>query len=183
MNLARARELGLDAISANIYSDDLTDNIELSDAGYLLAMTGNDEINKQAINRFGKQFGETGTFRLMTPEELKNNTNLVSQELFSHTHDYIKLSEVASNFPSIQEIPIDTHKQFMRLLGIIEDDDNAIALFLKKTNGFLDIISAPENMEVTEDCHLVYLGKPMDFEDVMHPSIKGEQKETKNKNA
>jgi NhaP-type Na+/H+ or K+/H+ antiporter len=175
MNLARARELGLEAISANIYSDDLTDNIELSDVGYLLAMTGNDEINKQAINRFGKQFGESGTFRLMTPEELKNNTNLSSKELFSHTHDYIKFSQVAGNFPSVQEIPVDNHKQFMRLLGIIEEDDNAIALFLKREDGFLDIISGPENMEVTEDSNLVYLGKPMDFEDIMHTVSKAKK--------
>ena len=175
LNLSKVRELGLEAISANIYSDDLTDNIELSDVGYLLAMTGNDEINKQAINRFGKQFGETGTFRLMTSEELKNNTNLAPKELFSYTHDYVKFSQVADSFPSIQEIPVETHKQFMRLLGIIEEDDNAIAMFLKKSDGYLDIISEPENMVVTKDCNLVYLGKPMDFEDVMHPMSNAEQ--------
>ena len=87
-NISTAKELGLEAINADIYSVNLTDNIELNDVGYLLAMTGSDEINSQAISRFGKEFGETGTFRLMTPEELKTNHNLPPKELFSHTHDY-----------------------------------------------------------------------------------------------
>jgi NhaP-type Na+/H+ or K+/H+ antiporter len=174
-NINTARELGLEAINANIYSDDLTDNIELNDMGYLLAMTGNDEINIQAINRFGKVFGETGTFRLMTLDELKNNENLSSKELFSHTHDYVKFTEVASNFPSIQEISVDSQEQFMRMLSIIEENDNAIALFLKRAKGFLDIITNPAEMEVTEDCNLVYLGKPMDFEAIVN-AAKGKKR-------
>ncbi|GHC44187.1 cation:proton antiporter [Ulvibacter litoralis] len=176
-NINKAKELGLEAINANIYSDDLTDNIELNDVGYLLAMTGNDEINKQAIRRFGKQFGETGTFRLITPEELKNNENLSSKELFSHTHDYVKFTQVASNFPSIQEIPVESHNDFMHLLQIIEQDENAIALFLKRSDGFLDIINTPSEMEVTENCNLVYIGKPMDFEDLMNTKKEQELKE------
>lgn len=167
-NVNAAKSLGLDAISANIYSDDLGENIELNDVGYLLAMTGSDEVNRQAISRFGKEFGETGTFRLMTPDELKNNDNLASKELFSHTHDYIKLTQVASNFPSIQEIPINSQEQFIKLLKVIEDDDNAVALFLKKNVGVLDIISVPVKMEVPKNSYLVYIGKPMDFEDLMN---------------
>jgi hypothetical protein len=138
-------------------------------------MTGNDEINIQAINRFGKVFGETGTFRLMTLDELKNNENLSSKELFSHTHDYVKFTEVASNFPSIQEISVDSQEQFMRMLSIIEENDNAIALFLKRAKGFLDIITNPAEMEVTEDCNLVYLGKPMDFEAIVN-AAKGKKR-------
>jgi len=167
-NINTAKDLGLEALSTNIYSDDLADNIELNDVGYLLAMTGNDEINKQAISRFGNEFGETGAFRLMTPEELKNNENLFSKELFSHTHDYTKFTQVASNFPSVQEIPINTLEQFLRLLSIVEADDNAVALFLKHPNGFLDIISSPREMEVSENSNLVYIGKPMDFEDLLN---------------
>lgn len=167
-NINKAKELGLEAINANIYSDDLTDNIELNDVGYLLAMTGNDEINKQAIRRFGKFFGETGTFRLITPEELKNNKNLSSKELFSHSHDYVKFTEVANNFPSIQEIPVDSQEDFMSLLEIINTDENAIALFVKRSNGFLDILNSPSEMEITENSHLVYIGKPMDFEELMN---------------
>lgn len=55
-NIRKARELGLDAIQENVYSDDLINNIELSDVGYLMAMTGNHEVNLNAIDKFKKTF-------------------------------------------------------------------------------------------------------------------------------
>ena len=64
-NVEKAKELGIDALSANIYNDDLSDNIELSDMGYLLSMTGNDVINRYAMDKLGKDFGENGTYRLV----------------------------------------------------------------------------------------------------------------------
>ena len=64
-NINKAKELGLEALSTNIYSDSLTDNIELNDVGYLMAMTGNSDINKYAISKFRKQFGENGSFRVI----------------------------------------------------------------------------------------------------------------------
>ncbi len=167
-SIRTAKELGLEAIDANIYSNDLSDDIELNDVGYLLAMTGNDGINKHAINRFRKGFGETGTFRLMTTEESKNRNNILSNnELFSTTHGYMRLAEVANNFPSIQEIPVNSQKQFLKLINIIKTDDSAVALFLKRPNGFLDIANEPQEMNVSQGSHLVYLGKPMDFEDII----------------
>ncbi len=168
LNINRARELGLEAFTANIYADDLTDNIELNDVGYLLAMTGSDEINKQSIIRFGKYFGENGTFRLMTSEEMRERENLSAKELFSYTHDYSRFTEVAQDFPSIQEIPVESHNQFLRVLNIIGENENAIPLFLKHAHGFLDLITSPTELEIEEGSSLVYLGKPMDFEDVVN---------------
>lgn len=168
LNINRAKELGLEAFTADIYADDLTDNIELNDVGYLLAMTGNDEINKQAISRFGKHFGENGTFRLMTSEEMRHRNDLAIKELFSYTHDYTRFTEVAQDFPSIQEIPVENHNQFLRVLSIIIENENAIPLFLKRSNGFLELITSPSELEIEAGCELVYLGKPMDFEDVVN---------------
>lgn len=168
LNINRAKELGLEAFTANIYTDDLTDNIELNDVGYILAMTGSDEINKQAINRFEKYFGENGTFRLITSDEMKKNKNLSIKELFSYTHDYSRFAQVAQEFPSIQEIPVENHNQFLRVLNIVGEDKNAIPLFLKHPDGFLDLIISPTELETEEGSNLVYLGKPMDFEDVVN---------------
>ena len=166
-NIDKAKELGLEAFGVNIYADELTDNIELNDVGYLLAMTGNDEINKQAISRFGKVFGENGTFRLMTSEELQERHNLSAKELFSYTHDYTRFIEVSQNYPSIQEIPVASQSQFLRVLQIVGDDEDAIPLFLKRPSGFLDLITTPDELEVDKGSSLVYLGKPMDFEELV----------------
>ncbi|NNE01799.1 MAG: sodium:proton antiporter, partial [Eudoraea sp.] len=62
-NIEKCEKMGLEGMVANIYSDTLGDNIELNDVGYLMALTGNSEINKYAINKFQKQFGENGSFR------------------------------------------------------------------------------------------------------------------------
>jgi len=62
VNIEKAQKIGLDALNTNIYSDALTDNIELNDIGYLMALTGNADINKYAINKFRKHFGEKWRF-------------------------------------------------------------------------------------------------------------------------
>ncbi|WP_203295153.1 cation:proton antiporter [Luteirhabdus pelagi] len=167
LNIEKAKELGLEAINANIFSDDLTDNIELNDVGFLLAMTGNDEINKQALTRFGDSLGENGSYRLMNNQEMKIKDNVTNKNLISKTHDYIKLTEVAREFPSIQEISVDTQEKFLKLLGHIQNEYNAVPLFLKDDTNEIFFIDNPTTMEVSEGCQLVYLGKPIDFEDVV----------------
>ena len=175
LNIEKAKELGLEAINGNIYSDDLSDNIELNDVGYLLAMTGNDEINRQAIKRYGKVFGENGSFRLMNSEERKVKNTISSKELFSTTHDYVRFMEVARDFPSIQELPIDTQSKFLKLLGYIEEEENAVPLFIKDENNHIDLIENPQEMEIADGSYLVYLGKPIDFEDVMNVTNEEEE--------
>ncbi|MCB0458300.1 MAG: NAD-binding protein, partial [Flavobacteriaceae bacterium] len=165
-NVNQAEELGLEAFTANIYAADLAADIELSDVGYLLALTGSEEVNRQAINRFGKIFGETGIFRLMTPEEKEGLVEADSKALFSNTHDFAMLEEVARLYPSIQEVPLQSKEQFLKLLSIIEKDDSTVALFLKLPSGYLEIINTPKEMEVGEKYQLVYLGKPFDIEEL-----------------
>ncbi len=167
INVQKAKELGLDAINANIYNDDLSDNIELSDMGYLLAMTGNDEINKQAMTRFGKRFGENGIYRLLTSEELIKNTPHDSDEIFSNTHDYVRFTQIARDFPSIQEIDVQDNSKFLKVLEMIRDSKDAIPLFKKDENGDITFIDSLKEVDIVEGTSIAYLGKPMDFEEVI----------------
>jgi NhaP-type Na+/H+ or K+/H+ antiporter len=168
-NIDRAKELGLEAINASILSGDLTDNIELNDIGFLIAMTGNSEINRQAINKYSKTLGENGSYRLLSIEELETGEIETDSngEILSNTHDFIKLSNVASEHPSIQELPISSHDQFLKMLKRIEQNDEVVALFLKNEKNDIVLISDPENMIAEAGCHLVYLGKPIDIEGVV----------------
>lgn len=165
-NIERAKELGLEAINASIFKGDLTDNIELNDVGYLLAMTGNDEINKKAISKYGASLGENGSFRLMTAEEKRQQRDTIAEnsQLFSLTHDYSKLIQLSTDFPSVQEIAVNSIEKFERLLEHIEKDDNAMALFIKSDRGAIDIISEANLKAIGEGYSLVYIGKPIDFE-------------------
>ena len=165
-NIIQAQALGLEAFSINIYTDDLTANPELNTIGYLLALTGSAEINQQAISRLSPSFGQTGTFRLMSPEEKQKGVNLDNPQYFSNAHDYVTLDEVARQHPSIQEIPISSQKQFLNIWGILKNNQQTVPLFLKRSDGFLDLINAPNNTEVGPGSHLVYLGKPQDVEEL-----------------
>jgi len=166
INVEKAKELGLDALSANIYNDDLSDNIELSDMGYLLAMTANDAINRQAMAKFEKDFGQNGTYRLITTEELKNNKTKES-DLFCSTHDYGELTRVAEEYPSIQEIEVSNQAVFTGAINLINQNKDAIALFVKSTEGVIALIDNLKEIVIDQNTTIAYLGRPMDFEDVM----------------
>ncbi|WP_460220367.1 cation:proton antiporter [Psychroserpens sp. MEBiC05023] len=167
-NVDKAKELGLEALNTNIYSETLTDNIELNDVGYLMAMTGNSDINKYAINKFAKQFGENGSFRLVSPVEINNPENNPKEGLFSHTDDYNSLTEVTRKFPTIQEVNLEDKAHYNSLIEITNKDKDIIPLFIKDNEGELYIISSynTEIDTIEENFKLVYLGKPFNVEKV-----------------
>ena len=160
-NIQKAKEVGLEAMSANIYSDTLLDNIELNDVGYIMALTGSPDINKFAIDKFSKQFGENGAFRLVTTEEMLDPGNNPKEGLFSHTDDFGALLEVTRKYPSIQEIDLEDDEHYKKLIDITNGDKDIIPLFVKDYEGELHIISS-DNLAVStieKGFQLVYLGK------------------------
>lgn len=165
-NIAKAKELGLEAINTDIYSNTLSDNIELNDVGYLMAMTGSSAINEYAINKFSEQFGENGSFRLVTREEMLDHMNNPKEGLFSNTDDYGTLTEVTRKYPSIQEIDINDEAHYKGLIDITNNNKDIIPLFIKKEDGEFYIISShnTEIDEIGENWKLVYLGKSFDIE-------------------
>jgi len=167
-NIKKANQMGLEAFDTNIYSETLTDNIELNDVGYLMALTGNSDINKYAINKFSKQFGENGAFRLVSKDEMLDDQNNPKEGLFSHTDDYSTLMETTNKFPSIQEIVLDNKEHYLNLIEITNKDKDIIPLFVKDSDDELHIISSFNNEieDIKEGSKLVYLGKPFDVEKV-----------------
>ncbi|TYB74148.1 sodium:proton antiporter [Bizionia saleffrena] len=165
-NIAKAKELGLEAITTNIYSDNLGDNIELNDIGYIMALTGSAEINKYAISKFSRQFGENGAFRLLTIDELKDDGNNPKEGLFSHSDDYNTLTNVTRKYPSIQEIELKDQAHYESLIEITNTNKDIIPLFIKDGKGELQIICSDNKKMAIEspDWYLVYLGKPFDVE-------------------
>lgn len=163
-NIDKSKKLGLEAFAADIYSDSLSDYIELSDVGYVMAMTGNPEINKYAIEKFTKDFGENGSFRLIDADEMNDPENNPTEGLFSHTDDFIKLTDAARNYPSIHEVEVDGKEQYDALIEITKANKNTVPIFLKDIDGDLKIIPSfsKEFQDITEGYKLVYLGKVLD---------------------
>ena len=162
-NIQLAQELGLEAFNADIYSETLEDNIELNDVGFLMALTGSEDINKYAIEKFSKMFGENGSFRLITANEMDNSENNPKEGLFSHTDDFIKLTEVARKFPLIHEIDINDRAHYEHLIEITNKDEDMVPLLVKDKQGVLEIISSYNKAigKIEKGYQLVYLGKPM----------------------
>jgi len=159
-NIEKAKALGLEAIEANVYSDTLTDNIELNGVGYLMALTGNKDINNYVIEKFSKQFGENGSFRLISSEEKNDHENSPIEGLFSHTDDYAKLNSVVRKFPSIHEVKLDSKEHYEKLIEITNTDKDTVPIFIKDKAGIIKIIPAfNKNITIEKDASLVYLGK------------------------
>jgi len=160
-NIQLALDLGLEAFNVDIYSETLEDNIELNDVGFLMALTGSSDINEYAIDKFSQQFGENGSFRLISVEEMNNPEHSPKEGLFSHTDDFIKLTEVARKYPKIHEIEINDRAHYEKLIEITNNDENRIPLLVMDKRGVLEIISS-YNMaisKVEKGYKLVYLGK------------------------
>lgn len=185
-NIDKAKKMGLDAINANIYSDDLIDNIELSDVGYLMALTGNTAVNKKAIENFSKQFGEQGTYRVISSEEMEDPENNPEDGLFSQTDDYIKLVNLTRKYPEIHEMELNSNEHFEGLIEISKVEPEIIPLFIKKPDGKLEILpNDTKSVDVESGSRLVYLGKSFEKEPskkiVEEQSIKEEDKKPRKK--
>ena len=82
-NISKAKEQGLEAFECDIYADEIFENIELNDIGFLLALTGSPAINEYALNKLRGVFGEEGAFRLISGEEMQDPNNNPEEGLFS----------------------------------------------------------------------------------------------------
>jgi NhaP-type Na+/H+ or K+/H+ antiporter len=164
-NIEEAKKLDLEAMHTDIYSDDLMNNIELNDIGFLMALTGNSDINQYAIEKFKKQFGENGSFRLVTSEEFSKKENKPKEGLLFDTDNYNSILELTFRHPSIHEIALTDKKHYEQLIEITKKDHDIIPLFIKDKKGTLHIISS-HNLKaenIKSGFELVYMGKPIDL--------------------
>ncbi|MCF6350962.1 MAG: cation:proton antiporter [Flavobacteriaceae bacterium] len=161
-NIKKAIKLGIEAINENIFSDELENNIELNDIGYLMALTANTDINSHCIDKFREQFGENGSFRLLTPEESVDPENSPKEGLFSQTDDFVKLATIVRKHPTIHEIEIQSSKHFEKIITQAKKNDNVVTLFIKLINGDLKIIPASGCItKIDEGFKIVYLGEKL----------------------
>jgi len=161
-NVNEAEKLGIEAHTENIYSDTLKDNVEFNDIGYLLALTGNADINKYAVEKFGAQFGENGSFRLASKAELEEGSISAEDGVFTLSDDFNNLIEVTENYPTMHEFPVKDLKSYQNALDKIKADKDQIPLFLKTSKDYIHVIpSLDEDLEKEIDAKskLVYLGK------------------------
>lgn len=149
----------LEALAVNIYDDELRDNIELNDVGYLIAMTGNDAVNKYALTNFSTIFGEHGAFRLASSLEVINATAEERQNFFTPKDDYINLSEAFRENPTIKEIEINSDEEYNNILELLAKEEKSIPLFIEKDKGIYLIAEFEKEDIEKKGLTFSYLGK------------------------
>ena len=117
--IEQALEDNLEALNVNIYDDELTNNIELYDVGYLIALTANDTVNKQALENFSGVFGEHGSFKIASSTEINEATVEEKLHFFTPKDDYINLSEAFRENPIIHQVKIKDEKQYKEVLSVL----------------------------------------------------------------
>ncbi len=163
-NIKEAEKIGIEAYTENIYSDKLSDNIEFNDIGYLLALTGNAEINRYAVEKFGAQFGENGSFRLASKAELEQGSISPEDGIFTLSDDFNNLISVSENYPEMHEVLVKDIDAYSAVLENIKSNKNQIPLFLKTNKGEIHIIPSIDDKvekEIDESSKLVYLGEQL----------------------
>ena len=161
-NVDMSLSQGLNALNVDIFSNELDDDIELNDIGYLISLTGSSSINSLAISRLKNQFGENGAFRIRTNGEIESEEELAS--LFPANDDFITLSNIVKKFPYIGEVELIDNESYNELIHQIESNDNIAPLFIKDNEGDLKVISNNTNVtEIKNGMKLVYLGEKIDL--------------------
>ncbi len=161
-NIKMAQALGIKAYQYNIYSDELANNYELNDIGYLMALTGSLDVNKYALDKFSESLGTKGSYRLVSSDEMIDPNNNPSSGLFSNTDDYINFSEVARDYPVMNELALESIEHYKTSIEKIHNETSSIPVFIHRLDGAFDIIpSNAEDVEYTEGSKLVYLGKSL----------------------
>jgi len=162
--IEQAKKNDLEALKVDIYDEDLTDNIELNDVGYLIAITGSDMVNKYALNRFSKAFGEHGSYKLASSKEILDASTEERQHFFTPNDDYINLSEAYRENPEIIEVKIKDEAAYNNVLFLLSKEEKSIPLFIEKGKGIYLIPEFEKTKETKENLTLSYLGKKLKME-------------------
>ncbi len=161
-NIALAKEEGIEAFECDIYADDIFENIELNDIGFLLALTGSPTINEYALTKLKPSFGEEGAFRLISGEEMRDPNNNPAEALFSQTDDFINISEVVRDYPIINEVTIESQAHYFQIMEATMKEVKTIPVFVKDLDNDIHIIPADYNkLKVEADFKLMYIGKKL----------------------
>lgn len=157
--IEQALEDNLEALNVNIYDDELTDNIELNDVGYLIALTANDTVNKQALENFSGVFGEHGSFKIASSTEINEATVEEKLHFFTPKDDYINLSEAFRENPIIHQVKIKDENQYKEVLSVLYAEEKSIPLFVEKGTGLYLITEYERDKLPKKELIISYLGK------------------------
>ncbi len=157
--IQEALNLQLEAFKVDVYDDELTNNIELNDVGYLIALTGSDQVNMHTLNKYSEDFGEQGAYKMASSKEIIEASSRERESFFTPYDDYINLSEAYRENPTINEVNIVDQKEYKSLLEKFSKEEKSIPLFIENKQGIYLLPEFEKNNHAKENIKLFYLGK------------------------
>lgn len=168
-----ARQLGLNAEVVDVFLDNVSDDIEYNDVGYMLALTGSKKVNTEAIYKFRKRIDPQSAYRLVSETELKDDQRDEDAKFLSLDDDFIRFSELIREFPSINELKISSQEDFIEKNKKLSEDKLRIPLFVADEKGEMEVIAAVgTKIKIGKDFKLVYAGKPLTKEELLEDNKK-----------
>ena len=158
-----AEENNLTAVQAQLDLDELESKLDLSDIGYVLALTGNDEDNFYLLNNFRSRKGIRGAYRLITRKEIQAQ-RYGREALFGHYVSYLLFNRAARNFATVQGIELLRPEDLPQLLENLREA-RAVPLYLRCTEyGDITFVPAEEDrpLSVSAGDTLYYIGEPLE---------------------
>ncbi|NIJ46067.1 NhaP-type Na+/H+ or K+/H+ antiporter [Wenyingzhuangia heitensis] len=163
-----AQDMGLNAEVVDVFSDDVSNNIEFTDIGYLLALTGSKKVNTHTIHSFRKRIDASSAFRFVSETELSDGKRDVDANLLSLEDDFIRFSELIREYPQVNEINLTSQEDFTAKNKQLTEQLNTIPLFVSDEKGELYVIAAAnEKIKIGKNCKLIYIGEPLSKKQVV----------------
>ena len=160
----KAHKDNIEAFKTDIYSDTFGDDFALIDIGYLIAITPSADLNKYVIDRYKKQFGKNGAYRLVNDSEFGIGDEKLDDECaFTCQDDYNRFSETVRDYPFVYECKLKSLEDFKMKIEKMLKARNTIPVFINRANENIEIIpSHKENVKIEEGDILVYIGKELE---------------------
>ncbi|OAV42900.1 sodium:proton antiporter [Lewinella sp. 4G2] len=162
-----ARDANLAVVESAVNTDDLDKVLDLTDVGYILAMTSSDEDNFYITNNYRSREGLRGIYRLITRKEVMRH-RYSKRSLFSHFASYLIFNRTARTNNGHHVYPIHDPKLIDEALEAIRSV-KAIPLYLKcAASGDITFIGADmDDLEASVNDELYYLGPKVHLGDLV----------------
>lgn len=139
-NVKEAKKAGLKSLQANILSDSIFEEIDLSKVGKMAALTSNSGLNELACKWFSKELGEEKVCRLASKEESDNlNLPLPKNVLFNTRDDFVALVQILRKKGIYEEQSFKNQAEYEEFLE--KKNKHIIPILLKNENNSVDLIS------------------------------------------
>jgi NhaP-type Na+/H+ or K+/H+ antiporter len=156
-----AEEANLTAIVTPVDSDELDSLVDMTDIGYVLALTGNDEDNFYLLNAYRSREGIRGTYRLITRKEIQVQ-RFSREALFGQYASYLLFNRLARTVDTVHYVTIRGENELDPLLARLRER-KIIPLYLRcEAYGDINFITANDiPLSVSAGDRLYYLGEPL----------------------